>query len=132
MTMGYGFYATPAACQRAEHSGEPTFIGFDEADTHVPEAAWLTRQFPRARRAFRASNQVAQAMAALSGAGIALLPHYIGRAEPGLQTCDLGALPPTRDVWLLTRRRDRKDLTIRTVADHVAQLFDEERTLFGG
>ncbi len=128
--IGYGFYGTPAACERTEAGGDPVFIGFDEADAHVPEAGWLARQFPRARLAVRASNQFAQAIAARSGAGIVLLPHYIGRAESALRPCRIEAAPPTREAWLLVRQRDRKDLAIRTVADHLVSLFDRERSLF--
>ena len=129
-TIGYGFYGTPAACARIELGDAPVFIGFDEADAHVPEASWLARQYPRARLAFRASNQFAQAMAARSGIGIALLPHYIGRTEPELQPCALSATPPDRDAWLVLRQRDRKSPAIRAVADHIVVLFDEARTLF--
>jgi DNA-binding transcriptional LysR family regulator len=131
VTIGYGFYGTPAACDHVEAGGAPVFIGFDEADAHVPEAGWLARQFPRARLAFRASNQFAQALAARSGIGIALLPHYIGRLESGLRACELGAAPPDREAWLVTRQRDRKSPAIRAVADHIASLFDAERALFG-
>jgi DNA-binding transcriptional LysR family regulator len=130
VTIGYGFYGTPSACRHLEAGGEPVFIGFDEADAHVPEAAWLARQYPRARLAFRASNQLAQAFAARSGAGIALLPHYIGRAQSELRPCTIGPVPPTREAWLLSRRRDRKDLPVRVVADHIVTLFEQEHALF--
>jgi DNA-binding transcriptional LysR family regulator len=79
---------------------------------------------------FRANNQFAQATAAKSGAGLALLPHYIGRAERSLQHCKLRPVPPSREAWLLTRRQDRKDLAIRTVAEHLMQIFTAERALF--
>ncbi|WP_340313596.1 LysR family transcriptional regulator [Rhizorhabdus argentea] len=128
--IGYGFYGTPAACERVEDGGDPIFIGFDEADRHVPEAAWLARHFPRARLAFRASNQFAQAIAARAGTGIALLPHYIGRVETTLRPCHMEQAPPSRDGWLLTRRRDRSEPVVRAMADHIVALFDQERALF--
>lgn len=128
--MGYGFYGTDEACRQAEAGADPVFVGFDEADAFVPEAAWLARHFPRARLAFRANNQAAQAIAARSGVGIALLPHYIGRCEPALRPIDLGAVPAAREVFLLKRRRDRTDHAIRTVAEGIARVFAEERTLF--
>jgi molybdate transport repressor ModE-like protein len=130
VTIGYGFYGTPEACEHVERGGEPIFIGFDEADVHVPEAGWLARTFPGARLAFRAGNQFAQAIAARSGAGVALLPHYIGRPEADLRGCDIAPVPPSRDAWLITRRRDRKAPAIRAVADHIAGMFDAERALF--
>ncbi len=125
-----GFYGTPEACRRIEGGAPPTFIGFDEADAFVRDAAWLARQFPRARLAFRANNHAAQAIAARSGVGVALLPHYIGRAEPALRLIDLGSLPPPRDLFLLTRRRDRTAFAIRAVADEIMRIFAEEQALF--
>ncbi len=89
----------------------------------MPEAAWFARQFPKARRSFRASNQFAQAIAARAGTGLALLPHYIARTEPGLRHWRPDLAPPPRELWLLTRRHDRKDLPIRTVVEHLTQVF---------
>jgi molybdate transport repressor ModE-like protein len=130
--IGYGFYATPAICKRCAQGEEPVFVGFDESNSDLSEAVWLSRQFPRARLAFRANNQVGQATAAKSGAGIALLPHYIGRIEAGLEACPLQPLPPSREVWLLKRRQDRKDLAIRTVSEFIAEAFLKDRGLFEG
>lgn len=128
--MAFGFYGTPAACERVENGAEPTFISFDEANSYLPEAAWLAREFPHGRLVFRANNQVAQATAARSGVGLALLPHYIGRTCPELRLCSLDPVPPPREIFLLTRRQDRKDLPIRTVTEHIARVFASERALF--
>ncbi|MNV67215.1 LysR substrate binding domain protein [compost metagenome] len=128
--MAFGFYGAPTLCERIEGGAEPVFIGFDEANAYLPEAAWLARQFPQARMVFRANNQVAQATAARSGVGIALLPHYIGRTTPGLVPCKLVEAPPPREIMLLTRRQDRKDLPIRTVVEYLIEVFDNERALF--
>lgn len=129
-TVGYGFYGTDEACRSVEAGSEPVFIGFDEADAYLPEAAWMTRHFPRARLAFRAHDQFVQSIAARSGGGLVLLPHYIGRSDPLLRMTTFGPVPPSKDVYLLTRRRDRKDPPIRAVADHVVDMFERDRALF--
>jgi DNA-binding transcriptional LysR family regulator len=129
-TISYGFYATPALCQRLAGGEKPVFVGFDESNSDLPEAVWLSRQFPRAHFSFRANNQVGQAIAAKADAGVALLPHYIGRSEPALRACPLRPVPLTREVWLLKRRQDRKDMAIRTVVEHITQVFAKDRDLF--
>ncbi len=129
-TIGYGFYGTEEVCRQVEDGAEPVFVGFDEVNAFVPEAAWLARHFPHARVSFRANNQVSQSTAARAGAGLALLPHYIGRTEKSLRHCLLEPVPPPREVWLLTRRQQRKDLPIRTVADYLTKIFATERALF--
>jgi molybdate transport repressor ModE-like protein len=131
VTMGYGFYGTAAACQRIKKGVDPVFVGFDESNADIPEAVWLARQFPRARVAFRANNQVSQAIAAKADAGIALLPHYIGRTTPHLHPCALTPTPPPREAWLLTRRQGRKEQPIRTVVDYLTKIFADDQDLFG-
>lgn len=130
VSVAYGFYGTRAICRAVEKGGAPVFIGFDEANAHMPESAWLAQQHPRARIAFRASHHVAQAAAALANAGLALLPHYIGRTHKGLLPFTAFPVPPDREIWLITRHHDRKDLPIRTAADFLAALFSSRRALF--
>jgi len=129
-TVGYGFYGTEEAWHSVEAGADPVFVGFDEADAYLPEAAWMTRHFPRARLAFRAHDQFAQSIAARSGVGLVLLPHYIGRSDPLLRMADFGPVPPSKDVFLLTRSRDRKDLPIRTVSDEMVGMYERDRELF--
>jgi len=129
-TMGYGFYGTEEACRSVETGGELVLIGFNEADAYISQAIWMSQYFPRARVAFRAKDQFLQSIAAQSGVGLALIPHYIGRVTPMLRVCDLGSVPPSRDVYLLTRSRDRKDASIRVIADEIVAMFEQARELF--
>jgi hypothetical protein len=55
----------------------------------------------------------------------------VGRGFDGIEMCPLQHKPPSREVWLVTRRQDRKTLSISTVADYLTQLFADERELFG-
>jgi molybdate transport repressor ModE-like protein len=128
--FGYGFYASAQWHRRICEGAAPVFVGFDEANADIPDAAWLARAFPRARIAFRADNQVAQAAAAKAGAGVALLPHFIGRADDSLVSCSFKRVPPTRELWLVTRRLDRKNPSIGAAVDFLTEVFVEERELF--
>lgn len=130
VSLGFGFYSTQARCRSIADGDDPVFIGFDEINAHLPEAAWLAQSFPRARVAIRTNNHLAQAIAAREGGGVALIPHFVGRADPLLHPCPLQPSPPSRDLWMVTRRQDRKDMTIRTVADFIADLFTHERRRF--
>ncbi|CAM3486215.1 LysR family transcriptional regulator [Bordetella sputigena] len=129
-TMAYGLYGTAAVCERVEAGADPVFVGFDEVNADIPEAVWLARTHPSARVAFKTNNHVAQAAAARAGAGLAVLPHYIGRKQPDLRQCRLEPVPEPREIYLLTRRQDRNNVAIRTVADHLLRLFADERSLF--
>jgi DNA-binding transcriptional LysR family regulator len=130
VTFGYGLYGSTEWRRRIKRGVTPIFIGFDEATAHIPDAQWLARQFPRARFALRNGNQFAQAAAAEAGVGIALLPHFIGRANHALAPCLPDPMPPARELWLVTRRQDDKEISIRTVVEFLMQIFDKERRLF--
>ncbi|MBV8625420.1 MAG: LysR family transcriptional regulator [Herbaspirillum sp.] len=128
--MAYGFYGTAALCRQVAAGQDPVLVGFDEANAYLPEAAWMARHFARARVAFRADNQAAQAIAAQAGAGLALLPHYLGRTVPRLRLCPQLVAPPAREICLLIRRQDRNDLPIRAVVDFLQEVFSAEDALF--
>jgi molybdate transport repressor ModE-like protein len=128
--LAFGYYGTDEVCTAIEQGGEPRFISFDEGNSDLMGARWLAQHFSSARVTFRTSNHVAQAKAARSGAGLALLPHFVGRREPTLRICRLGDVPPAQEIWLLTRPQDRKDLRIVTVADYLQSTFERERALF--
>ncbi|WP_426443186.1 hypothetical protein [Bradyrhizobium genosp. P] len=59
------------------------------------------------------------AEAARQDAGVALLPHFIGRPDDRLDICVLDHVPPSRELWIVTRRHDRmlrpvvEDLSLR-------------------
>src|ERR1700733_4955524 len=129
-TIAYGFYATAEVRERLVAGEEPAFITFDEGGGPLPRGAWLSRRFPRARRPFRASNQFAQGIAARSGVGVVLLPHYIGRAESNLRRCDLGPLLAPREVFVVRRRQNARTMPINVVVDHLVRVFKEDRALF--
>lgn len=129
-TLGFGFYAVEAWAARLKDGEAPQFLGFDEANAHLPEAVWLKRSFPRHRLRLRLPSQSAQASAAQAGAGVALLPHFIGRSAMGLNPCDLGKVPPPRELWLIRRRDAAKLAVVRPVADFLAALYTAETGLF--
>ncbi|QDL93325.1 LysR family transcriptional regulator [Paroceanicella profunda] len=130
VSLGFGFYGSEACCRRIEEGNEPVFVGFDELNAHLPEAIWLSRHFPKARMSFRTNSQTTQAVAAREGAGLAMLPYFVGKADPDLKLCVLAQRPPARGIWLVTRRQDRRDLPIRVVSDHLRMIFARERDLF--
>jgi DNA-binding transcriptional LysR family regulator len=125
----FGFYGDAAWRRRVEAGAEPVFVGFDEVNTHLPEARWLSKHFP-GRVSFRTDSQSTQAVAARAGAGIALLPHFVGKSKDGLVACNLEPEPPVRELWLIMRRQSRESLPIKTVADHITSAFANEPEFF--
>lgn len=130
VTIGFGYYAAPAHAATLADGAAPVFVGFDAANAHLPEAAFLARHFPRARLAFRANSQFTQAQAAAAGLGVALLPHFIGATLPGLVPVALAPACPARPLVALTRPLQPEDGAVRAVRDALAALFAAEAGLF--
>ncbi len=103
----------------------PCFIGFNEADAEFPEASWLAGSSTTRPLRCGVINQTGHIAAARAGFGIAMLPHFLAAGDPALVEVRLSKAPPTRELWLLTRR-------IRVVADFLLDLILRERSLFEG
>src|SRR5579859_4440030 len=127
--VGFGFYASTAYLA---DGGPLQFVGFDPDSDFVAEAAWMKREFPGQRIAFRSNSQSAQAAAARAGFGIALLPHYLALDDPELQTAPIEAETPIREVWMLMRADLADKPRIRAVAEEIAELFSREKDLLEG
>lgn len=116
--VGHAFYATEIWRGRP---AEAPLIGFDADSQGVPEAAWLDRFAAGRRFALRSDSWATQAAAAAAGVGVALLPHYLAVAQPGLARVDLGALPPDAELWLLVRPDLAAVPRVRAVADFLVE-----------
>ena len=125
VTLDYGFYAAPEYQRRLDSGEQPVFITFDDGSDFVPEAGW-SRKFLNGRRVLlRANSQLSQALAARAGRGVALLPGVVARALGGLANIDFDERPPSRELWLLMRPDVARLARVRTVADHLVELFHE-------
>jgi DNA-binding transcriptional LysR family regulator len=128
--MAFGFYATEAHRAQAQGGMPPTFIGFNEQNADISGSKWLAKHFPASRTAVRLENHIQQALAAQAGAGVALLPHYLGRQYQNLVCLALQPLPPAREMWLLFRSEDRESPNVRAVAQHLISSFKQDESLF--
>jgi len=127
MTLDYGFFAAPEYATRIASGEQPVFIAFDDASEYVPEAAWAQKFLTGRRVLLRANSQFAQALAARAGRGVALLPALIARSLGGLVAVPFDDSPPPRELWLLMRPDVARLARVRTVADHLVELFHEQR-----
>ncbi len=128
----YRFYATLAWRDRLREGSAPCFVGFDEAGSQFPDASWLARRFGNARLTLRCNDYIGQIAAARAGYGIAILPHFLAAGDPALVEVRLSETPPSRELWLLTRRDVQKTPRVRVVADFLFDLIRRERPLFEG
>jgi DNA-binding transcriptional LysR family regulator len=108
------------------------WIGFDDDHSYMPGQRWLQQLLDGARPAVRCNNWLVVVEAARAGAGLAVLPCFLGDPDPQLRR--LGdAIPEVfADQWLLVHRDLRALPRVRAVMDAVIVLFQRERSMLEG
>lgn len=108
------------------------WIGFDDDHSHFPGQQWLRERLAGQRPVVRGNNWLVLLEAARAGAGLAVLPCYLGDPEPALRRVG-GVIPDVfGDQWLLVHRDLRALPRVRAVMDAVVELFQRERPLLEG
>jgi DNA-binding transcriptional LysR family regulator len=108
------------------------WIGFDEEHAYMPGQSWIAALLEGKRPAIRVNNWLVLQQAARAGAGLTVLPCYLGDADPALKR--IGGIIPevAADQWLLVHRDLRTLPRVRSVMDAVIRLFQEDRALLEG
>jgi DNA-binding transcriptional LysR family regulator len=116
--MEFWLYAAPGYAARPP--AEWQFLAYDGSLDHVPEQQWL-KTFAQDRPiVFRANDLASQAAAARAGMGIAALPCFLAREDPGLAELSVELRPLTRDIHLVVHSDLRRMAAVRAVLDFVA------------
>jgi DNA-binding transcriptional LysR family regulator len=94
--------------------------------------AWLAERLGDRRPRVRASRFSLQLEAIRAGAGLGILPCFIGDADPGLVRLTAPVPDLTADFWLLVHR-DMKDVPrVRRVIDGVREAFRRDAPMLQG
>lgn len=101
------------------HPGKHQVIGWGEATQPTKAATWIARHVPATAIGYRTGSPVNQFMAAKAGLGLALLPCYLGDADPGLVRVMAPLSDLTTELWQVTHRSLRDTARIRAFMDVV-------------
>lgn len=118
-TLRLRLYGTPARV--AERIPDWRFIGPDRAQEHLRHHQWLRMALYDRRLAFRAADPFAQLAAARAGVGIAILPDFVGDADPAVVRVEYGGTPITAEIWISSHVDMRRSAPIRAVTEFVAE-----------
>jgi DNA-binding transcriptional LysR family regulator len=139
-TVTHGLYA--ARSYLAKHpvtnaaAGEPLDLRGHRVLTSFTEpgaveAVWVTELLAGEPPAFVANFTVSLLEAARAGAGIAVLPHYLGDRESTLHHLPVGN-EPQETLWLTVHRDVREASRVRAVLDFLTQSLRRDRALLLG
>lgn len=133
-TLHWGLYgargylaARPPVGEALEGEGH-RFIGGSTLIGALGSTRWLDARVPAARVALRTNSIQAALGAAAEGTGLAVLPHYMARAEPAL--CCVQAIPADQvstALWLLYHPDLRATARVRAFMAHAVAALEAQR-----
>jgi len=120
--------AQPAARTEARWRACP-WVAYDAPHEYFRSMAWLAERLGDRRPRIRASRMSLQLEAIRAGAGLGVLPCFVGDADPALVrlTPPIAALTGTEDRWLLVHPDLRNVPRVRLVMDWIRAAFRDGR-----
>ena len=134
---GWSLYASPAYLARRPRPRDPDdlaghdLIGYDAALAAMPSAKWIEARAAGAAIVLRSREMTEMVAAALSGAGLAVLPCMLGDAEPALERLT-DRVVATRALSLVYRREARLSAGVRAVIRFVIDTVRGQASLISG
>jgi len=136
--VAWTVYGAPAYLERAGRPAAPAdladhaLVGWDAGSPTLKAADWLRALAPEAAVVYRANSTLNQMMACAAGLGLAVLPCFLGDAEPELERVFAPVPELTRELWLVTHQDLRRTARVRAFLDTVGNGLIRERPLFEG
>ena len=120
-----------AAYHRKNEPGSDRWIAVGESDAISNYLRW-----PHQNRASKIAVTVDRPRSMLdlarAGAGIAVLPCFVGDLDPMLERAGGEIIELRHKQWLVTHNEDRSRHEIRTIADRMAKLLKSHADVFAG
>ncbi len=110
---------------------EQVLVGYIPDLVYAPELRYLDEIHPQLAPMLRSSSINAQYRMIAAGAGIGVLPRFIGDADPALRPI-MPATQIERTFWLVTHRDTRELRRIRVFQDWLIAAVHERRHYFLG
>ncbi|MDB5617928.1 LysR family transcriptional regulator [Tardiphaga sp.] len=124
--FGFSLYGSPQYLKDTPPSAFE-FVAYDRSMDDSPQQKWLKAILAGRAIVLLSSDLENQAAAARCGVGLAVLPHFIGDADPHLQRCDVDSEAVGRDVWLVVHRDLRSAPVVRAVMEFLSDCLKDLR-----
>lgn len=115
--LDFGLYQAAGAA----HEGDG-YISWEGAWDGLPMAASLRAAYGGKAPVLSCNSLPTQIAAARAGVGAAMLPCFIGDAEPALQRIERQAVPVSRDLWVVYHRDLKASQRVQAMAAFLAEI----------
>lgn len=134
-TLGMGLYASAGYLEERPYVAKGDtrsnrYIGWSEKQAHISAAQWIAKTLRGDMAAISTTTLSAQLSAAMSGLGLAVLPHFLA-LEAGLVVvkAELGINQP---IWFAMHSDLTGSHRVRIVADHLLAIMNENADRLSG
>lgn len=108
------------------------WLGFDDDHAYMPGQNWIRNLLGGMRPVVRVNDWLVLRDAIRAGAGVTILPCYMGDTDPQLHRLGRPLPDIAADQWLLVHRDLRDSPRVRGVMDKLVALFHSHRALIEG
>lgn len=106
-------------------------VTFEPAGSPTASSTWLKERMDKpATMSFSSPTLVLDA--AIAGAGLCILPCFVGDLEQGLQRCTVPIKELEHVQWLVSHDEDRHLAHVKQTAKALHSIFSAQRQLFAG
>lgn len=112
------------ACETSDRYENCDWVTLLSATGNLPSMVWLEQYMPNPARISCSSTQAVLA-AVISGAGLCILPCFIGNTEPDLEIVSEKIKDLTSTRWLVSHDDDRHNKPLRLVANRLATILKQ-------
>jgi DNA-binding transcriptional LysR family regulator len=130
-SIAYGAYAARRRAARRRARTETPLLVWS-APISGEETERLRAALPGARVALEANSTAALVEAAAAGAGVAVLPRFVGDGDPRLALLELPVELPASELWVLVHRDLRRVARVAAVYEAVERALAAARPALEG
>lgn len=127
----YAQRAKARSFQRAPLAQQP-WLALDDSAAGSKALQWLAQQLPLEQVALRFSGLLTVRAACLQGLGLAVLPCFLGDAEPGLLRLGEPLADCDSELWLLSHPELRETARVKAVRVHLLKALAAQQALLAG
>jgi molybdate transport repressor ModE-like protein len=129
--IAYAPYASESYLERRAGADRERLVTYDEA-IGGEETKWLTDHYASARVVFRSNSTHALLTMVLTGAGIGMLPCFLGDAEPTLRRLAMPAAIPPSPLWVVVHREGKRTARVAALRRFLIAAIRRDADRFAG
>ena len=132
--LRHAVYAQRAKARRFQRAplDQQPWIALDDSAAGSKALLWLARQLPLEQVALRFSGLLMVRAACLQGLGLALLPCFLGDAEPGLVRLGEPLAECDSELWLLSHPELRETVRVKAARQWLLKALSAQGALLAG